>query len=214
MRHPIHDDLHNALLAFDEEEVGRLTVASIEAGVDPLETIDVLTEVITVIGDRFGTGELWLPDLMRGARSMNRAMPLLQEEIRSRGGTPKFHGSVVIGTVFGDVHSIGLDLVATLLAAGGFNVRRLGVNVPADTFIDAVRTDQPDILGLSALLTTTAPQQKRIIQHLEEEGLREQVKVIVGGGAITQTFATEIGADGFAPNAHGAVDLAMNLVAT
>ncbi len=214
MRHPIHDDLHNALLAFDEEEVGRLTVASIEAGVDPLETIDVLTEVITVIGDRFGTGELWLPDLMRGARSMNRAMPLLQEEIRSRGGTPKFRGSVVIGTVFGDVHSIGLDLVATLLAAGGFNVRRLGVNVPADTFIDAVRTDQPDILGLSALLTTTAPQQKRIIQHLEEESLREQVKVIVGGGAITQTFATEIGADGFAPNAHGAVDLAMNLVAT
>jgi methanogenic corrinoid protein MtbC1 len=214
VRHPIHDDLHNALLAFDEEEVGRLTVASIEAGVDPLETIDVLTEVITVIGDRFGTGELWLPDLMRGARSMNRAMPLLQEEIRSRGGTPKFRGSVVIGTVFGDVHSIGLDLVATLLAAGGFNVRRLGVNVPADTFIDAVRTDQPDILGLSALLTTTAPQQKRIIQHLEEESLREQVKVIVGGGAITQTFATEIGADGFAPNAHGAVDLAMNLVAT
>jgi methanogenic corrinoid protein MtbC1 len=212
MSEAILDQIHRAMLDFDGVEVRRLTTASIHEGIDPFETIDVLTEAITDIGDRFGAGELWLPDLLRGAKAMSSAMPLLHDEITSRGGKPESRGSVVIGTVFGDVHSIGVDIVATLLVAKGFEVTSLGVDVSADAFIDAVRSKQPDILGLSALLTTTAPQQRRVIDHLRENDLRDGIKVIVGGGAITERFAAEIGADGYAPNAFLAVDLALQLV--
>ena len=212
MSDPILHQIRTAMLEYKEEEVHRLAAMSISAGIDPLETIAVLTAAISDIGNRFGAGELWLPELLRGAKAMNRAMPLLQDEIVSRGGEPESRGSVVIGTVYGDIHSIGLDIVATLLAANGFSVKNLGVNVPGDVFVEAVRSERPDILGLSALLTTTAPEQRRVINHLQEAGLRSDTRVMVGGGAITETFAVEIGADGYAPNAHLAVDLAMKLV--
>ncbi|MEX1126229.1 MAG: corrinoid protein [Acidimicrobiia bacterium] len=209
----ILEEIRQALLNYEEEEVCRLATASIEEGIDPLETIEMLTSAITDIGERFGSGELWLPELLRGAKAMNSAMPLLHEEIKSRGGKPASRGTIVIGTVFGDIHSIGLDIVATLLSANGFEVKNLGVNVTAEEFIEAVRSEEPDLLGMSALLTTTAPEQKRVIDHLVAENLRAKIKVMVGGGPITETFAREIGADGYAPTASLAVDLAVRLLA-
>jgi methanogenic corrinoid protein MtbC1 len=178
----------------------------------PNHSILNLIEAITDIGDRFGTGELWLPELVLGAKTMNAAMPILQDEIRRRGMETRSLGKVVLGTVLGDVHSIGLDMVCTLLIASGFEVVNLGVNVSGDRFIEAVQTERPDILGMSALLTTTAPEQEKVIRYVKRAGLRDSVKIMVGGGAVTQEFADAIGADGYAPTAPLAVRLAKRLV--
>jgi len=209
---PLLDEIRRALFRFDSAAVAELAASSINEGIDPLITIQVLTEVITEVGARFGTGQLWLPELLSAAKAMSGAMPILQNEITRRGGEVSSQGRIVLGTVYGDIHSIGIDIVATLLAANGFEVHHLGVNVPADGFLEAVRAHDPDILGMSALLTTTAPEQRKVVRRLEEEGLRDRVRVMVGGGAITQRFADEIGADGYAPNAPAAVDLAASLI--
>jgi corrinoid protein of di/trimethylamine methyltransferase len=209
---PLLGEIREALRRFDSAAVAELVASSVSQGIDPLATIQVLTEVITDVGARFGAGELWLPELLSAAKAMSGAMPILQGEITRRGGQVSSQGKIVLGTVYGDVHSIGIDIVATLLAANGFEVHHLGVNVPADTFLEAVRTHNPHILGMSALLTTTAPEQRKVVRRLKEEGLRDSVRVMVGGGAITQRFADEIGADGYAPNAPAAVELAASLI--
>jgi methylmalonyl-CoA mutase cobalamin-binding domain/chain len=143
---------------------------------------------------------------------MEGGMPLIMEEIRKRGETPRSLGTVAIGTVFGDIHSIGKTMVATMLAAAGYTVRDLGVNVPAGEFVKAVADGGVEVLAMSALLTTTAPEQRRVLGLLEEKGLRDRVKVIVGGGAITQEFADEIGADGYGSTAPGAVELVKRIL--
>jgi methanogenic corrinoid protein MtbC1 len=139
---------------------------------------------------------------------MTAATSILNAEIKKRGLQRKSLGTVVIGTVFGDIHSIGKDMVGSLLASAGFTVHDLGIDVKADQFVTAVRQDQPDILAMSALLTTTAKEQKVVIEALKKEGLREKVKVMVGGGAIDQTFANSIGADGYASTAPEGIVLA------
>lgn len=121
-------------------------------------------------------------------------------------------GIVVLGTVFGDIHSIGKDMVGTLLKAEGFAVHDLGINVTAKQFMDAIEKEQADILAMSALLTTTAPEQRKIIEALTKKGIRDEVKIIVGGAAITQDFADSIGADGFSPTAIGGVKISRQLV--
>jgi len=121
-------------------------------------------------------------------------------------------GSVVIGTVYGDIHSIGKTMVATLLSADGFAVNDLGINVTAESFVEAAKKYKADILAMSALMTTTAPEQRRVIEILREEDLRDKVKIMIGGGAITQEFASGIGADGYDPTAPGAVKLARSLI--
>lgn len=199
------------MLSFDPERVVALVTASIRDGVDPLVTSDLLIAAITEIGDKFGSGELWLPDLIQGAKAMNAAMPILQAELLQRGAETRSAGKIVMGTVAGDVHSIGLDIVSTLLLAHGFEVVNLGVNVSADVFIDALRVETPDVLGMSALLTVTAPEQERVISYVAKAGLRESVKIMVGGAAVTQEFADAIGADGYAPNGQLAVQLAKRL---
>ena len=212
MSSPLLDEIRQALLDYDGEKVRELAARAIDGGVDPLETIAVLTETISEIGDRFGAGELWLPELVGAAKAMGGGMELLQARIAAMGQDVETRGRVVLGTVFGDVHSIGMDMVATLLVAGGFTVRNLGVNVSADQFIAAIKEEDADILGMSALLTTTAPEQRRVISRLDDEGLRDRVQVLVGGGPVTPEFADEIGADGYAPNAMTAVDVAVSLL--
>ena len=179
---------------------------------DPLSVIDELIAVISSIGEAFSREELFLPDLIGAADAMQRAMPVLEEEISKRGVERKKRGSVVIGTVFGDVHNIGKEMVGTLLVAEGFEILDLGVNVHADKFIDAVKEHRADILAMSSLLTTTAIEQRRVIDELKKAGLRDQVKVMVGGGAITDKFAEDIGADGYEPTAADAAVLARKLV--
>ena len=208
----ILEKLKNSIFEYDETGIRSIAEDALKEGVNPIEAIDALTEAITEIGERFNEGDLFLPELMIAAKTMNNAMPVLQEEILKRGLKKDSAGKIVIGTVFGDIHTIGISMVATLLVSSGFDVINLGCNVSAETFIEAVNTHKPDILAMSALLTTTAPQQKKVISALIENGMRDKVKVIVGGGAITEEFAKEIGADGYEPTAPLAVKLAKQLL--
>ena len=140
------------------------------------------------------------------------AMPIIDEEIRRKALKRESLGTVVIGTVYGDIHTIGKTMVAILLNANGFIVHDLGTNVTSEQFLGAVRNYKPDILAMSALMTMTVPEQRKIIAALTEGGVRSKVKVMVGGAAVTQEFADEIGADGYDPTAPGAVELARTLV--
>ncbi|MBA7590317.1 Glutamate mutase sigma subunit [subsurface metagenome] len=212
MKDNIFTGLREAMFNYDDKKVKKLTEESIKEGVNPIETVNILTEAIDKIGNRFERGELFLPDLMLGAKAMQEAMDLLKEEIEEKGLKLKTIGKVVIGTVFGDLHNIGKSMVATMLNANGFEVIDLGINIDSKTFIKAIKKNNPDILAMSALLTTTAPEQERVIKALVEEGIRNKIKVMIGGGPITQEFADKIGADGYEPTAQLAVKLAKKLV--
>ena len=166
-----------------------------------------MTEAIKQVDDGFGRGELWLPDLIGAADAMSSATPIIEEEIKRIGGRRESLGTVVIGTVYGNIHTIGKTMVATLLTAEGFVVNDLGVNVTAEEFMEGVKKYKPDILAMSAFLTTTAPEQKKVIKPLKKEGLRNKVKTMVGGEAITQEFADSLEADGYDPTAPEAVEL-------
>ncbi|MEM2843736.1 MAG: cobalamin-dependent protein, partial [Candidatus Bathyarchaeia archaeon] len=151
-------------------------------------------------------------DLVGAANAMQSAMSIIEEEIKRRGGKKESLGTVVIGTVYGDIHDIGKNMVVAFLLAEGFEVYDLGVNVSAEEFIEAVKRHKADILAMSALMTTTAPEQKKVIEMLKKENLRDKVKVIVGGAAITEEFAQEIEADGYESTAVRAAKLAKKLI--
>ena len=204
--------LKQAVLTYDAEAAERLARKAMEEGIDPLKALAAMTEAIKEVGDGFGRGDLWLPDLTGAATAMERALPVVEEAIKSSGKARNSLGVVVIGTVFGDIHTIGKGMVGTMLTAEGFEVHDLGINVPAERFVEAVKEYQPDILAMSALLTTTAPEAMKVIDVLKREGVRDKFKVMVGGGAITESFARTIGADGYDPTAPGAVDVAKTLL--
>jgi methanogenic corrinoid protein MtbC1 len=168
---------------------------------------------MAVVGEGYSSGRLWLPDLVGAADASQAAMPVLEEEIKKRGQEAKSLGTVVLGTVSGDIHTIGKSMVGVLLVAQGFRVIDVGADVQTAKFVSAVKDNDADILALSALLTTTAPQQGKVIDALTEAGLRDKVKIMVGGGAISQDFADSIGADGYGATAPGAVELARSLLA-
>jgi methylmalonyl-CoA mutase cobalamin-binding domain/chain len=172
-----------------------------------------MTKAIRAVGEQFNRGELWLPDLIRAADVFKAALPILMDEIHKKRAVIQSLGTVVIGTVKGDIHNIGKDMVATLLSAEGFTVFDLGIDISVEKFTAAVQKNKADIIAMSALLTTTAPEQKRVVDSLTKSGIRDVVKIMVGGGAITQQFADSIGADGYAPTAPLAVKLAKNLLA-
>jgi corrinoid protein of di/trimethylamine methyltransferase len=206
------ENLKRAVIECDAKAAASWARKAVEAKIDPIKAANALTEAIRQVGDRFGRGELWLPDLVGAADAMQAAMPILEEELKRTDAKRKTLGTVVAGTVFGDIHSIGKSMVCTLLTAGGFEVHDLGVNIKAEEFLEAVEKYQADILAMSALLTTTALEQRKVIDALKAKGIREKVKVMVGGGAITAEFAKSIGADGYDPTAPGAVELARRLV--
>ncbi|MFN8453239.1 MAG: corrinoid protein [Anaerolineae bacterium] len=208
----IFENLRKAVIEYDAQAAAEWAQQALTERIDPLEALDALTEAIRYIGDLFGRGELWLPDLIAASETMSAATKILEEEIRRSGTRQKTLGVVVIGTVAGDIHDIGKNMVATLLKAAGFEVHDLGINIQADKFVEAIIKHEAQILALSALLTTTAPQQRKVIDLLKEKGLRNQVKVMVGGGGINADFAASIGADGYDPTAPGAVNLARRFV--
>ena len=208
----ILEKLKRAIKEYDSQGAASLAREIIQQKVEPMKALEAMMEVIKQVGDAFSKGELWLPDLVGAADAMTSAMPIIEEEIRKVGAKRKVLGNVVIGTVCGDIHSIGKSMVATLLTANGFAVIDLGINVSTESFIKAVGKYKPDILAMSALLTTTAIEQKKVIEALEKKGLRDKVKVMVGGGAVTQEFADSIGADGYSPTAPRAAELARSLV--
>ncbi len=209
----IIENLKKAILEYDSEAAANWARQAVQEKVDPNEALSAMTEAIREIGNGFGTGELFLPDLVGAADAMSAATPIIDEEIARVGAKRESLGSAVIGTVYGDIHTIGKTMVATLLTAEGFTVEDLGINVTAEQFVEGVRKYEPDILAMSALMTMTAPEQRKIIETLKNQGLRDKVKIMVGGGAITQEFADSIGADGYDPTAPGAAKLARKLVA-
>ncbi len=203
----IIENLKKAVIEYDGEAAASWARKAVEEGIDPIEALDALTVAIKQVGDGYGRGDLWLPDLVGASSAMISATPIIEEKIKATGGKRHKLGTIVIGTVYGDIHNIGKNMVSTLALAGGFEVIDLGVDVAAEKFVDAVRKHEPQILALSSLLTTSAYVQKEIIETLKKANLREKVKIAVGGGAITPEFAKIIGADEYRPTAIAAVDL-------
>lgn len=186
---------------------------ALDAGLEPLAIINRgLTPGMNIVGDKFATGEYFLPHLIIAASGMRQAMELLEPELRIRQQKIKRAGTVVIGTVKGDIHEIGKSLVGTMLSASGFQVYDLGVDVPTEAFVAKVKETEAGLLGLSALLTTTMTVQREVIEALVEASIREQVKVVIGGAPVSQEWSDTIGADGCAEDAVGAVALAKRLV--
>ena len=206
------ENLKKAIVECDSEEAVNLARRAIQEKIDPIKILAAMTAAIRQVGDSFGKGELWLPDLVGAADAMTSATPIIEEEMKRRGTTRESLGIVVIGTVYGDIHTIGKTMVATLLTAEGFVVNDLGINVTSERLVEGIKKYKADILAMSALMTMTAPEQRKVIETLKKEELRDKVKIMVGGGAITQEFANSIGADGYDPTAPGAVKLAKRLI--
>lgn len=203
----ILEKLKKAVIEYDGEAAASWARNALEEGIDPIKALDALTEALKQVGDGYGRGELWLPDLVGAASAMTSATPIIEEGIKATGGKRQKLGTIVLGTVYGDIHNIGKNMVSSLALAQGFEVIDLGVDVAAEKFIEAVIKHKPDILALSALLTTTAYVQKEVIEAIKKANLREKIKIAVGGGAMTPEFAEMIGADGYKPTAIGAVAL-------
>jgi corrinoid protein of di/trimethylamine methyltransferase len=204
----------NSLVDGDPDATVAGTRQAIAAGHEPLAIIEGgLVPGMRIVGDKYASGEFFLPNLIVSASGMKQAMALLAPELKARRQELKSAGTVVIGTVRGDIHEIGKSLVATMLSANGFEVHDLGVDVSVDAFVSRVREAGANLVGLSALLTTTMHGQKEVIDALDKAGLRAQVKVMVGGAPVTKKWADDIGADGWAQDAVAAVDLASRLVA-
>jgi 5-methyltetrahydrofolate--homocysteine methyltransferase len=194
----------------NRNEARRLTQAAIDAGLPPQDIVEQgLVPGMAAIGEKFKRNEAFVPEMLIAARAMKEAMGLLEPLLVKAGIKPKF--TAVIGTVQGDLHDIGKNLVAMMWRGANFGVVDLGTNVPADKFIAAAREHNARVIGLSALLTTTMPAMKETVAKVRAAGL--PCKVLIGGAPITQEFAEQIGADGFAPDAASAVDVAMKLVA-
>ena len=196
----------------DIEAVGELVQDALDAGMAPGEVLkDALLAGMDEVGRDFKEGVLFVPEVLFAARAMHAGMDLLRplladSEIASS-------GKCVLGTVKGDLHDIGKNLVTMMLEGGGFEAIDLGIDLEPGTFVDAVREHKPDVVGMSALLTTTMLQMKATIEALEEAGLRDSVKIMIGGAPVTAAFAVQIGADAYAPDAATAVEMARELTA-
>jgi len=206
------DQLKKSLVTYDQDLAKRSIDRVINKSIEPAVALEAVTETMRLIGDAFAKDELFLPDLFSAADTMQLIMPKIEAEIEKKGKKREILGSVVLGTVSGDIHSIGKTMVGTLLSAGGFKVYDLGIDVNSHKFMEAIRKHKPDVLAMSALLTTTAYEQKNVIDMLKKEKLRDKVKVIVGGGAVTEDFAYSIGADGYESTAPGAPELAKKVL--
>ena len=198
-----------AINAGKRKDARAATAEALDAGLSPQSVLNALTEGMNDVGKRFKANELFVPEVLVAARAMQKSMDLLEPILVASGIEPEH--SVLIGTVEGDLHDIGKNLVIMMLKGANFKVIDLGVNIPAETFSQAIEEHKPDVVALSALLTTTMPAMESIVQHLNDTNAA--VKIMVGGAPITEDFANQIGADGFSPDAASAVELAQQLCA-
>ena len=204
--------LYEAVVSGNAKTTQALTQQALAEGVDPLKLVnDYMVPAMDEVGRRFEANEYFVPELLISARAMKAALEIIRPLLTARGDQPL--GRVAIGTVKGDLHDIGKNLVGSLLEGGGFEVIDLGVNVTPEKFIATVNEKKANIIAMSALLTTTMPAMKITIDALTQAGVRNKVKVLIGGAPITQKYADEIGADGYSENAVGAVALAKKAVA-
>jgi len=205
-------EIKNSLINLDIDKTLELVKKAIDQGFKPLDIINTMAEGMKVIGDMFERGEYFISDLIVASEIFKEVMKILEPLIMKEKEVMKPIGRVVIGTIEGDIHDIGKNLVATMLRVNGFEVIDLGVDVSPQKFVEAVKQYNPDIVGMSALLTSTMMNMRKVIETLEKEGLRDKVKVIVGGAPITEEFAKRIGADAYGENAIVAVDICKRLV--
>jgi corrinoid protein of di/trimethylamine methyltransferase len=203
--------LYDSVVSGDAKATQAITKQALADGVDPLKLVnEYMVPAMDEVGRRFEANEYFVPELLISARAMKAALELIRPLLTARGDQPL--GRVAIGTVKGDLHDIGKNLVGSLLEGGGFEVIDLGVNVTPEKFIATVNEKKANIIAMSALLTTTMPAMKTTIDALKQAGVRDKVKVLIGGAPITQKYAEEIGADGYSENAVGAVALAKKAV--
>jgi corrinoid protein of di/trimethylamine methyltransferase len=204
--------LAQAVIDGEPEDATELAKLALQQGLDPLSCINEgLTPGMNRVGELFESGDYYLPDLIIGGEAMKEALAVLEPAL-VEGSERTVLGRVVLGTVEGDLHEIGKTLVGTLLTANGFQVTDIGIDKSAAEFVEAARAAHADIVGASALLTTTMPQQEKVVEALKEAGLRDQVRVMVGGAPVTAGWAEKIGADGYAEDAIASVALAKRLM--
>jgi len=208
----ILDGLETAVVHCDAAEAMRRATEVVGQRLDVIKAIRALMRGMHQVDAGFATGELGIPEVLGAADTFLRALRIMERYLKTEGRKPETRGTIVIGTVHGDIHSIGKSILIALLSARGFSVIDLGVDVAAAEFIEAIRAHDPDILAMSALLKTSALEQGQIIQALEEEGLRGQVRIMVGGGGVTEDLARRFGADGYEVSAHRAAELATKLM--
>ncbi|MBU6997069.1 MAG: corrinoid protein [Theionarchaea archaeon] len=205
------DRIAEALIEGNAPQVKQLTEKALSSGVAPLDIVNQgLIRGMDVVGTKFRTMEISVPEVLISARAMHTSLEILKPLLSEHGVEPR--GTFMIGTVKGDIHDIGKNLVGMLMEGAGFDVVDLGVDVSADTFIQKIEEHHPDIVGMSALLTITMQEMGNIIKAIQEKGLRNQVKVMVGGAPLTQEFADKIGADAYGEDARDAVEKAKSLL--
>jgi len=205
-------ELYHAILTGNAKKAEEVTKAALQAKIDPVELVQkYMIPAMDEVGKRFECNEYFVPELLIAARAMKISLELITPHLAAVGAEPA--GRVVIGTVQGDLHDIGKNLVASMLEGGGFQVVDLGVDVPPEKFVEAAQERDGTIVALSALLTTTMTMMKKVIDALQKAGIRQKTRVIIGGAPITQQYADEIGADGYSDNASSAVALARRLTA-
>lgn len=213
----MNDELFKAMaqsiIDGDPDEAARLANQAIAHGIDPMTAINQgFILGVSHVGDEFNKGNAFLPELVMAGDAMKAAVQVLEAEMAKTGAHRDYLGTVVIGTVEGDIHDIGKTLVGVMLSVAGFQVMDLGADVPMKLLLEKTRDVKPDIVALSALLTTTMTRQRDFIDALDDMGLRGSVKVMVGGAPVTRSWAQEIGADGFSEDAVGAVEVARSLI--
>ncbi len=215
MKEELLRSLTDAVTGYDVDAAVKLAEEVLKAGVDPVDAIQKgLAKGVRTVGDRFAAGEAFLTELMIAAEAMKQAMAILEPAIPKRAKAAKRAlGKIVIGTVEGDIHDIGKSIVGTMLTVAGFEVVDLGVDVPVMKFIEKTKEVEPDIIGMSALMTTTMVKMKDVIKILDADGLRKKVKVMVGGAPTSKEWAREIGADAHGGDAMEAVEVAKKLIA-
>jgi len=205
------DALKESVIEREVKKTAGLTQKALDKGLSPEEILtQALIPALRVVGEQYERGEIFIPEMLLAARAVKGAMEILKPRLAESGVESK--GRVVIGTVKGDLHDIGMNLVAMMLEGAGFEVHNLGIDVSVSQFVEAAKEDDADIVGMSALLTTTLVYMPQVIKALEENRLRDRVKAIIGGAPVTQKYADKIGADGYAQDAASAVKLVERLI--
>ena len=211
-RDELLEELSRSILELDSQKTLAYARKALDLGFDPFEVIDRgLSKGMKEMGERFARGDIYIPHLVLAADIMNESLKILKPKLQTK-ERERTVSKVLIGTVHGDIHDLGKNLVATMLTASGFNVVDLGRDVPTMIIIEKAKEYKPDIIGLSALMTTTMLEQRKVIDSLKDAGLRNNVKVLVGGAPVSSEWAREIGSDGYAENALEAVKIAKLII--
>ena len=204
--------LQDCIVNLDIDGIGKAAQDALDAGIPPVRAVtEGMAKGMDIVGQKYEAKEYFLAELIMAGEVMKEGMKVLEPHLKS--GEVKTLGKVAVGTVRGDLHDIGKNIVATLLGAAGFDVIDLSVDVTPEQFVEAVRTQKPKIIGMSALLTVTMPEMENVVKELKKAGLRDKVKIIVGGAPLTDDYAKKIGADAYAPNAVAGVNICKKWVA-